>query len=175
MLLNFYKTYDQKQKIKLLPTKDLPKSIEDYKKLIKPISPDFDISGKFDLVLELDDGNLAVVDFKTSKREESDDFQLQFYKLLAELNFKTLVSKAGFYYLRTGNIKKFDLSKKDTEKIKADILDKIKKIKKEKKFETRPSKLCKYCLFRTFCPAKKEVAEFTQDSLLEDFTEDLPF
>jgi len=179
MLINFFQTYNREQKIKLLPIKDLTRSIEDYKNLIKPISADFDISGKFDLVLEPEEGSLAVVDFKTSKREESDDFQLQFYKLLAELNFKTPVSRASFYYLRTGNIKEFDLSQKDTEEIKADVLNRIKKIQEkkneEKDFETRPSKLCQFCLFRTFCPAKKEVAKFTQESLSEDFSDDLPF
>lgn len=175
MLVNFFKTFDKKIVVKFLPTKDLSHSIEDYKKLIKPISREFDISGKFDLVLDLADKNLAVVDFKTGKSEDKNNFQLKFYKLLAELNFNLPVKKASFYFLKTGNIKEFDLTKEEPEKIKFLILDKIEKIKKETEFETRPSKLCTYCLFRTFCPAKKEVAEITKEPIQEDFIEDLPF
>ncbi len=174
MLINFNKVFDKEIPINYLPTKDLKNSIEDYKKLVKPISNDYDVSGKFDLILD-EDNSLTIVDFKTSKREDFDDFQLQFYKLLAELNFNLPVNKASFYFLVTGNIKEFDLAKKETDEIKTMILTKIAKIQKEKKWSPKPSKLCQYCLFRTFCPAKKEVAKFIQEPIKENLNEDLPF
>ena len=173
MLVNFFKTFDKKLKIKYLPTNDLKNSIDDYKDLIKPISEDFDISGKFDLILG--ENEISIVDFKTSKSEDYNIFQLQFYKLLAELNFEQPINKASFYYLRTGNIKEFDLTKDDAEKIKKEVLQKIDRIIKEKEFVPKPSKLCQYCIFRTFCPAKKEVSQYIQEPLQEDFNEDLPF
>ncbi len=174
MLINFYKNFDLSLKVYYLPTKDLLRSIEDYKKLIKPISLDSDISGKFDLIVEADDG-LEVVDFKTGKNEEQDNFQLRFYKLLAELNFNKFIKKASFYYLKTGNIKEFDLETENkTEEIKEEILDKIAKIKTAQEFEARPSKLCKYCLFKNFCPAKNEVREFIKQPE-DNEVEDLPF
>lgn len=184
MLINFYKLRkiistesktDPLKKIKFLPTKNILQSIEDYKKLIKPLNSDFDVSGKFDLVLELDDKNLSVVDFKTGKSEEKNDFQLKFYKLLAELNFLKPVLKASFYYLKSGRIKEFDLSKEKTEKTKDMVLEKINKIQQEKDFETKPSMLCQYCLFRNFCPAKKEILKYIKEPTQEDFIEDLPF
>lgn len=175
MLINFNKTFNKSAEIKFLPTDKLNRSIEDYKKLIKPISKDFDISGKFDLVLNLPNSSLEVVDFKTGKENNNNNFQLEFYKLLAELNFNLPVEKASFYYLRSKRIKEFDLSIKDIEKIKLFILKKVNKIKKEKEFEPKPSKLCKYCLFRTFCPAKSQVAKFIKEPIQEDFIEDLPF
>jgi len=181
MLANFFKTLGlslsrkhKKLKIKYLPTKDLARSIEDYKNLIRPISGNFDISGKFDLIISADD-DLSVVDFKTSKSEDYNNFQLQFYKLLAELNFKLPVNKASFYYLSTGNIKEFDLAKSDSEKIKKEVLKKIDKIQACKDFKPKPSKLCQYCIFRTFCPAKKEVSQYIDLPKDQDFSEDLPF
>ena len=175
LLANFYKTFDQKIKIKLLPTRNIKRSIDDYKKLIKPVNDNFDISGKLDLVLDLNNGSLEVVDFKTGKSEEKDDFQLRFYKLLTELNFGQPVSKASFYYLRTGNIKEFNLEKDDLEKIKKEVIKKIKKIQAQKEYITKPSKLCRYCMFKTFCPAKKEVSQYIQEPLQEGFADDLPF
>jgi putative RecB family exonuclease len=174
MLLNFYKIFELDSKIKFLPTKDLPKSIEDYKKLIKPLNTDYDISGKFDLVLEKDKG-LEVVDFKTGKREEKDLFQLEFYKLLAEANFLKRVSMTSFYYLRSANVKEYKMEGDGAKKIKNKILKKIDKIKKEKEFKTRPSKLCAYCLYRSFCPAQKEIKRFLKEPRQEELLDDLPF
>ena len=162
-------------KIKYLSTNDLKNSIDDYKKLIKPINNNFDISGKFDLILNLDEKSLEVIDFKTGKSEEKDDFQLRFYKLLAELNFSQPVNKASFYYLRTGNIKEFDLTQNESENIKKEVLKKTGKIQTCKKFTPKPSKLCQYCIFRAFCPAKKEVSQYVQKPLKDDFIDDLPF
>src|SRR3954466_13361965 len=61
----------------------------------------YDISGKFYLIIKAGD-RLHIIDFKTSKKEESDFFQLRFYKVLAEEKFKIPVEKVSFYYLRTG-------------------------------------------------------------------------
>lgn len=175
LLSNFYKTYDSKKVIKYLPTKDLLRSIEDYKSLRQPISEDYDISGKFDLIQVLADGNLEVVDFKTSKDEKYNNFQLRFYKLLAELNFKTPVSKASFYYLRTASIREFELKDEDIKEIKDEVLDKINKISITKDFEPNTSKLCQYCIFQSFCPAYKKVGKIIAKPLFNDFADDLPF
>ena len=169
MLYRFMDLFDFKSRIKYLPTKELFRSIEDYKQLIKALSEDYDVSGKFDLILEGDEG-LEIVDFKTGKREDGDDFQLKFYKLLASLNFKEPVKKASYLFLQSGNIKEYDLEKEG--KIKKLVLDKIGEIEECKEFETRVSKLCAFCMFRNFCPAKKEEVEKVEE---EDFSDDLPF
>lgn len=183
MLVNFFhliriilaKSKDDPSVIKFLPTKDLKRSIEDYKKLIKPISEEFDISGKFDLIIKGENNSLEVIDFKTGKSENDNHFQLKFYKLLVELNFNQPVTKASFYYLKTGRVRVFDLTPEDSQETKFLILSKIEKIKEEKKFMPYPSKLCKFCLFKNFCPAKKEIAKFTEKPVQEDLIEDLPF
>jgi len=174
MLANFYQLFDLKRKISYRPTVDLENSIEDYKELVKPISKAVDISGKFDLILE-EKGGLEIVDFKTGQNEEADNFQLWFYKLLAELNFDQLVTKASFYFLHHRQRKSFDLTEIKKEAIKESILTKVKEIGRTKEFLPRPQPLCRYCLFRTFCPAKKEIAKFTQEPVQGKLIEDLPF
>lgn len=174
MLNNFLTIADLNLKIEFLPTKDLRRSIEDYKKLVKPISSDVDISGKLDLVAQEEDGSLHIIDFKTGKREDGDDFQLQFYKLLACLNFGKSVKKASFYYLRTARIAEFKLEEDRGEEIKDKILRKVETIKNTKDFPPKPSSLCRYCIFKTFCPASEEISKIIKGAQ-EEHLDDLPF
>lgn len=175
MLENFFKFSEIEPIIEFLPTKDIRKSIDDYINLITPLNDNFDISGKFDLVTKNKDESLNIIDFKTSKKEEANFSQLRFYKLLAELKFKKPVNKASFYFLRTGNKLTFNLKDEKTDKIKQEIIDKISLINATKEFKTNPTKLCKYCLFKTFCPEKETVMEIAKDFQSEDDSDDLPF
>jgi len=174
MLRNFLKMAEENPAIHYLPTEDFRHSIKDYQDLIVSLNDDYDISGKFDLVVREGD-RLQIVDFKTSKKEDGDQFQLRFYKVLAEEKFKKPVKKASFYFLKTGNKKEFDLEKEKTEEIKEEVLRRIDEIMGTENFETRPSKLCQFCLYQTFCPEKGKVKEVTKDLKKEDYSEDLPF
>lgn len=142
--------------------------------LITPLSGSFSISGKFDLVVKNPEGYLEIIDFKTGKKNDN-YFQLKFYKLLAEIKFKKQVSKASFYFLGSGDIEKFDLDKQGRGEIKDEVIEKINQILLAKEFEPRPSRLCKFCLFKTFCPEKEKVNEIVKDVRKEDYTDDLPF
>jgi putative RecB family exonuclease len=175
MLKNFYQLAEIEPEIKYLPTKDFANSIEDYKDLITPLSEDFSISGKFDLVIRSSPDALQVIDFKTSKSEEADEFQLEFYKALAEERFEERVEKASLYFLRTANQKDFAFKDVSTAVIKDEIMSRINRILSEREFEPKPSKLCKFCLFQTFCPAKEKVKEMVETTKGEDFSDDLPF
>ena len=175
MLRNFLKIAEIAPDFKYLPTDNLKKSIDDYINLITPISKDYDISGKFDLIIN--EGEfLHIIDFKTGKNEEgADDFQLKFYKLLAEEKFKKPVKKTSFYFLRSGSIKESESKKEDSGKIKKEILGKIKEIKSTKDFIPQPSGLCKFCIFKTFCSKKEEVDQRIKNVRKEDYPDDLPF
>ncbi len=175
MLKNFFSMQPKNLKIEYLPTPDLRHSIQDYQNLIKPLNENFDISGKFDLIAQNEDETLQVIDFKTGKREDNNNFQLKFYKVLAEENFQKPVAKASFYFLKSGNIKEFDLNNQTTGDLKKEISDKIDLINQTKEFEPKPSRLCKFCIFKNFCPAKEQVKEFIKDLKEEDFADDLPF
>jgi len=109
MLENFLAMAEVNPEIEFLPTNNFKRSISDFKNFITNINEDFDISGKFDLLTKNPDGSLNIIDFKTAKRQEDENFQLKFYKLLAELKLKKPVVSASFYYLRRGEKKDFDL------------------------------------------------------------------
>lgn len=175
MLNNFLKLIEKDPDIYFLPTKDFLESIEDYKKFIKPISSDIDVSGKFDLIIRDNSRSLHVVDFKTSKREDNDSFQLRFYKLLAELNSKEIVDNISFYYLRSGKKLTFNTKEINNEEIKEEIISKVTEILQQKEFLPRPSKLCKFCIFQTFCPAQQQVQEIIKTVTERNYPDDLPF
>ena len=174
MLKNFLEIAEIKPKIEYLPTENFRRSIDDYLDLITPLNQNFDISGKFDLIVG-DIDSLHIIDFKTGKREDVDDFQLRFYRVLAEAKFKKPVKKASLYFLKKGSIKEFDFEKEKTEEIKKEIIEKIKEIKATKNFETRQNKLCQFCLFKTFCPEREKVNEIIKGVSEEDYPDDLPF
>lgn len=175
MLKNFLKMAEIEPEIEYLPTEDFNRSIDDYKNLITPLSADFDISGKFDLIIKDENENLSIVDFKTGKNDDDDAFQLRFYKILAETNLNKPVQKASFYFLKSAEKKEFDLGNWSSKEIKGEILEKINVIKNTKNFETKPSKLCKFCLFKEFCPEKRNIDEIITGTSIEDSPNDLPF
>lgn len=175
MLKNFLKMAEIEPEIFYLPTDDFRHSIDDYKKLITPLNADFGLSGTFDLITQEADGSLHIIDFKTGKADRGDTFQLRFYKVLAEGNFKKRVAKASFYFLGTGHKESFDLGGEEIEEVKEEILAKIKEIKAAENFSARPGKLCQFCLFRDFCPEKDGIAESVPGVNGEDYLEDLPF
>ena len=122
--------------------------------MIKPLNNEVSISGKFDRIDELENNNLRIIDFKTGKNQQNYS-QLEFYKLLAELNFERPVETVSFYYLNSKKIKDFDVSKTDNNKIKDKILKKIDIIKNTKEFIPEPTKLCDHCDFKEICPVFK--------------------
>ena len=175
MLKNFTKLIDDSLQIHYLPTKNLDRSIDDYLQLIKPLNDSYDISGKFDLIAKFNDDSLHIIDFKTGKRNDEDIFQLRFYKLLAEENFKKPVTRASYYFLSSGHIKDFDFGTLGTGDIKAEIAKKISEIHNTEAFEAQSSKLCKFCLYKTFCTKAKEVRKIIEETKELDYADDLPF
>jgi len=175
MLKNFLMMPPLTDDFEFLPTDNLVRSIEDYHRLITPMTEDFDISGKFDLVIRNPEGSLEIVDFKTGKREEIDSFQMFFYKALAEMKFGKPVSQLKLYFLRTGRVIGVPSDDKTTEDIKKEIVEKVEKIRSTKTYNPNPTKLCKFCLFKNQCPEKEKVREAIKEVKGEDLDDDLPF
>lgn len=175
MLKNFLKIDEIGRQIKFLPTKNFRKSIDDYISLITSVNEDFDISGKFDLITENPDRSINIIDFKTGKNDEADDFQLKFYKILAELKFKLPLKSASFYFLRTGNKREFNVGESTTQEIKNLLIERVYEIKGTKDFQAKPSRLCRYCLFKTFCPKQSEVNDLIKNIKNDEYPDDLPF
>lgn len=175
MLQNFVEMAPMEAEFEFLPTDNFKNSISDYHRLITPLTEDFDISGKFDLVIRNFDGSLDIVDFKTGREEEAKELQLNFYKVLAELKFKKPVKSLYFYFLKTLTKVKIETGDKDQELGKQQVVRKIREIRSTQKFEPKVSKLCKFCLFNNFCPEKESVQKNIQGVEAKDFSEDLPF
>ncbi len=150
LLKNFFEIEEEKPSLFLVPTAKIRDSFEDYEKMIKPLNDNFSISGKFDRIDKLEEG-LRVVDFKTGNNE-SDHFQLEFYKLLAELNFDAKVKKVAFYYLPKKKVKEVDVSDIKKEDLKKKVLGKIEKITGTESFDPNPGRLCWHCDFKEICP-----------------------
>jgi hypothetical protein len=175
MLGKFFASAEIDPPIAYLPTEDFMHSIGDYQALIQPLDAQSDISGKFDLIVKEGRAALQVIDFKTSKREQTDQSQLRFYKLLAELNFKKPVTKATLVYLRSGQKQEAEVADLDVKEIKNDLLDQIQTIKKTEEFIPQPGKLCRYCLFIRYCPKKDEAYGIIKTAKPEEIPDDLPF
>lgn len=150
MLKNFFDLKEINPSLFYIPTRDIRDSFEDYESMIQPVDSDDFISGKFDRIDKLEDGTLRIVDFKTGKKNQN-RFQLDFYRVLAELNFKIPVSVVSFYYLAKGEIVDFSVSNINLQEIKEKIFKKLKKIKSTKEFSPKPSRLCHYCDFKEIC------------------------
>jgi len=155
-LKNFFEMVDKEPNFFFLPTENIKNSFCDYQEMITPIEENISISGKFDRVDKIDNDSLRVIDFKTSRNNNSDYFQLEFYKLLAELNFKKRVSTVSFYYLRNKKIKDFNVKKVEKKEIKDKVLKKVNKIRNTKEFNPNPSRLCNHCDFKEICPVFKK-------------------
>jgi len=152
MLKRFFKLGDINPSLFYMPTKDIRQSFCDYEEMIKPINDEIYISGKFDRIDKLEDGSLKIIDFKTG-RNNQDRFQLDFYKVLAEMNFNLPVSAISFYYLKNGKISDLKVPENSSLSIKQKILEKIENIQVAKKFPPKQSRLCDYCDFKPICPA----------------------
>jgi len=150
LLKNFLEMSENNPSFYLIPTKDIKNSFSDYAKLIKPICDDFSISGKFDRIDKLEGENIRIIDFKTSSNNQSYS-QLEFYKLLAELNFNKKVKTVSFYYLNNKKIKDYDVSQIKKEDIQNKIIEKIEKIMKTENFSPTYNKLCDHCDFQEIC------------------------
>ena len=146
-----------------MPTENIWESFSDYEEMIKPLDEGVMISGKFDRIDRLEDGSLRIIDFKTGK-ENGSFFQLEFYKILTEMNFSDKVSQVSFYYLDSGKVKNFDADKIDSSEIKNRILEKIDVVNKTEKFFPTQTRLCDHCDFQEICPAFAKTSSFAKSS-----------
>ncbi|MFH1656209.1 MAG: PD-(D/E)XK nuclease family protein [Candidatus Nealsonbacteria bacterium] len=151
LLKNFFEFKDINPSWFKLPTKNIKYSFSDYKDMIKPIDDIYSISGKFDRIDKLENNNLRIIDFKTGKAKK-DNFQLEFYKLLAEMNFDKKVDLVTFYYFKDKKIENYNFSNITKDEIKNKVLEKIKEIVNTKEFSPNPNFLCNYCDFQEVCP-----------------------
>ncbi|MFH1822483.1 MAG: PD-(D/E)XK nuclease family protein [Patescibacteria group bacterium] len=117
----------------------------------------YTIRGVIDRI-DLKDGKLKVVDYKTGQAKEKLSFeekeQLLLYQLALENIFSEEIGAVSFYYLNNNSEVEFLGSQEELDKMKEKIALTIKEIKLGD-FPPRPSQLCKYCDFFNICEFRK--------------------
>ncbi|MFH0932462.1 MAG: PD-(D/E)XK nuclease family protein [bacterium] len=152
MLQWFVRNENLKPNIFALPVSPPGKSFDDY--ITISFGENLDLGGKIDRIDKLDNGNLEIIDYKTGK-EKDDTLQLFIYIFLAEKIFEKNVEKVKYIYLKSANSPVIAPEVVEKEKAKEKIFDIASKIQAEKDWAPHVSKLCDYCDYIAFCPAKK--------------------
>ena len=178
ILKKFSRTQNLSPAIAYLPEIEKEGEFVDANFLKVPLQTDIILAGKIDRI-DKDppeaDGGYHLIDYKTGKSERDDEFQLMVYSILAEGALGKPPTKASYLYLRSGNLKSFQPNKEAKADAKARVLKIAEQIRNEKEFSPHPTKLCNWCDYLEFCPAKEEAKKLIVEYKGEDAITDLPF
>lgn len=119
-------------------------------------------SGICDIILEDENGDLVVIDYKTSSSNSFHKYrrELCYYKLLVENVYDRDVSSVGIFFTRNGRLRLLDVCDEDNKRKylnDAEIsqaVDTLHYVRKQINNENFPAKrqfLCKYCTYRHIC------------------------
>lgn len=162
MLKWFVKNENLNPNIYALPISPPGKSYDDYLKV--PFAEEFDLGGKIDRIDLLEDGTLEIIDYKTGKPEDN-FLQLLIYVFLAEGLFGKKVSKARNLYLKSGTEGIIVPDEGIKQRAKNDILQIVETIGLEELWDPNISKLCAFCDYLDYCPAKEEIKKFLGEKI----------
>lgn len=165
MLLNFYKFQTNPEHLFYVPD---PESREELIKV--KINEKYSLQGKIDRIDKTSDG-LHIIDYKTGKSED-DEFQVMVYVLITKKRYLLPVSEASYFYLRTGKFKSFKPEEDKEKTTLKRIISIVETIEKEKEFSPKPTKLCGWCDYIEFCPAKSEALKLVG---VKEKEQELPF
>lgn len=119
-------------------------------------------SGICDIILEDENGNLVVVDYKTSNSNSFHKYrrELCYYKLLVENVYGRQVSSVGIFFTRNGRLRLLDVCDEENKRKYlnddeiSEAVDTLHKVRKQINNNIFPAKrqfLCKYCTYRHIC------------------------
>ncbi len=119
-------------------------------------------SGICDIILEDENGELIVIDYKTSKSSSFSKYrrELCYYKLLVENVYEKTVSRVGIFFTKNGRLRLLDICDEDNKRyylnndeIK-EAVETMHKVRREINNENFPAKrqyLCRFCTYRHIC------------------------
>jgi putative RecB family exonuclease len=119
------------------------------------------VRGIIDRLDELDDGSLAVVDYKTGRAPRTEQSKsrlsgVQMYALMCEAELGRRPSVVRLLYLRDRIVisaAPTDQAMRGTRQRALGVWSAIERACKEDDFRPNPSSLCRFCAFQAYCPS----------------------
>ncbi|WP_296879582.1 PD-(D/E)XK nuclease family protein [uncultured Methanobrevibacter sp.] len=119
-------------------------------------------SGICDIILEDENGDLVVIDYKTSKSSSFSKYRLElcYYKLLVENVYNKNVSSVGVFFTKNGRLRLLDICNEDNKRKYLNqneideaitTLHKVRTNINNEVFPARRQFLCRYCTYRNIC------------------------
>ncbi|WP_295112317.1 PD-(D/E)XK nuclease family protein [uncultured Methanobrevibacter sp.] len=119
-------------------------------------------SGICDIILEDENGDLVVIDYKTSKSSSFSKYRLElcYYKLLVENVYNREVSSVGVFFTKNGKLRLLDVCNEDNKRKylnqteideAVDTLHKVRAKINKGIFPAHRQFLCKFCTYKDIC------------------------
>ena len=119
-------------------------------------------SGICDIILEDENGDLVVIDYKTSNSNTFHKYrrELCYYKLLVENVYEKDVSRVGILFTRNGRLRLLDVCNEENkrkylnENEISQAVDTLHRVRREIKNENFPAKrqfICRFCSYKHIC------------------------
>ncbi|PIS39088.1 MAG: hypothetical protein COT34_00240 [Candidatus Nealsonbacteria bacterium CG08_land_8_20_14_0_20_43_11] len=154
MLKWFVENENLNPSIFALPISPPGRSFDDYLKI--SFADGLELGGKIDRLDLAEDDRLEVIDYKTGKPDDN-FLQLLTYVFLAEGIYGKEVFQAKNIYLKFGNQREIIPEPALREKAREEIIKTAEEIGAENAWKPQVSRLCAYCDYLDFCPAKEEI------------------
>ena len=119
-------------------------------------------SGICDIILEDENGELVVIDYKTSKSSSFSKYRLElcYYKLLVENVYGKPVSRVGIFFTRNGRLRLLDVCDEDNKRKylnqneideAVQTLHRVRHAVNNEVFPRRRQFLCRFCTYQDIC------------------------
>ena len=121
-------------------------------------------SGICDIILEDENGELIVIDYKTSKSSSFSKYrrELCYYKLLVENVYEKPVSQVGIFFTKNGRLRLLEVCDEENKRYylnddeireAVDTLHKVRDNINNEHFPAKRQFLCRYCTYKHICNA----------------------
>lgn len=119
-------------------------------------------SGICDIILEDENGDLVVIDYKTSNSNTFHKYrrELCYYKLLVENVYERDVSSVGIFFTRNGRLRLLDVSEEENKRkfLNSSEIDEaidtfyfVRNEVNNGNFYAKPQFLCRFCTYKDIC------------------------
>ena len=119
-------------------------------------------SGICDIILEDENGELVVIDYKTSKSSSFSKYrrELCYYKLLVENVYDRKVSTVGVFFTKNGRLRLLDVCEKDNKRKylnqceiddAVDTMYEVRNKVNNKIFPPKKQYICRFCTYKNIC------------------------